>query len=116
MKLLVVDDEVEILTNVVSILEHKGFQCVACSSGEEAIEVLKNSSFDLIITDKKMKKVSGIDILNHVENNCHEVPVFLLTGDASSRIDFSNPKSQLLRKPYPMLDLIAQIEKVQAAA
>ncbi|UCF89395.1 MAG: response regulator, partial [bacterium] len=63
---LVVDDDRFFLRQMLDVLTSGGFQAVGVSSGEEAMEVLKQKKFQVIVTDVVMKDMSGIDLLRHV--------------------------------------------------
>ncbi|TAK09099.1 MAG: response regulator [Candidatus Manganitrophaceae bacterium] len=82
-KILLVDDEEALLETLRSILELDGYQVVTVSSGEEAIQTMERSSFDLILTDLKMKGISGLDVLAHAEKLWPRPVTILLTGYAS---------------------------------
>ena len=82
-KILLVDDEEALLETLRSILELEGYQVVTVSSGEEAIEAMERASFDLILTDLKMKGISGLDVLAHAETLWPRPVTILLTGYAS---------------------------------
>jgi DNA-binding response OmpR family regulator len=81
--ILIVDDEEHVrfslskaLASVVEIVEEAG-------SGEEALDRLSGTSFDIVLTDIRMGRVSGIDLLTQIRERWPDVVVILLTGYAS---------------------------------
>jgi len=77
--ILVVDDEPAQRQLLRATLE-KTYSVVSASNGELAKELLKNRSFDLVITDQKMPGISGIDLLRWIKEKTPETPVILLTA------------------------------------
>jgi len=82
-RLLIVDDEMVIREGLKRVLEGEGFTVEACSSGFNAIEIMQQREFDLIITDLKMPGMSGIEVLKSVRTLQPHIPVILITGFAS---------------------------------
>lgn len=82
-KVLVVDDEQLILKIIADILTKEGYEVIAANNCEKAIELLKTNSFDTVISDIKMPKKSGIDLLEEIRNKDPHIPVILMTGFAS---------------------------------
>jgi len=61
--ILLVDDEIINLENVGHFLSRKGFTVTTAASGEEAIELLQHSHFDLVVTDFKMHDIDGVQVM-----------------------------------------------------
>lgn len=80
-KVLLVDDEVEMLDSLVKILSfRKEFEITPCNNPQEALELIKNTDFDLVISDLKMKDIDGIEILNNALNQNPETVVIIISG------------------------------------
>ncbi|MGD8736019.1 MAG: response regulator, partial [Anaerolineae bacterium] len=62
-RILVVDDDRDTCMLMADILVEEGYDVRTCSQGEEALEVLEQEHFDLVLSDIKMPRVSGIDLL-----------------------------------------------------
>jgi CheY-like chemotaxis protein len=62
-RLLVVDDEKVALNNLMYILKKEGYDVTGTQSGPRALSLLEEQEFDLILTDLKMEKVDGMQIL-----------------------------------------------------
>jgi len=79
-RLLVVDDAPQTLEVLQRNLTSKGYQVFTAQSVAEAIRILETTTVDLVITDLKMPKVSGIDLVRHVRENFKDTEVMMITG------------------------------------
>ena len=80
-KILVVDDDPQIVTLISMILEQAGFQSKGCLNGEEALEQLMNISFDLIVSDFFMPNMDGKVFLHKTREMEIDVPFVFLTAN-----------------------------------
>ena len=78
--ILIVDDEKNYLTILSAILEDEGFEVLTAPGGSEALEVHKSSDLDLILTDMKMPKMDGIELLENIKENDPDLPVIMMTA------------------------------------
>ncbi|MCP4567868.1 MAG: sigma-54-dependent Fis family transcriptional regulator [FCB group bacterium] len=79
LNVLLVDDD-KLVNEFIGETLQRFHDVTTAFSGEEARELLDKSSFDIVITDIKMHKISGMDILTHVKNNCPETEVIMMTA------------------------------------
>jgi DNA-binding NtrC family response regulator len=79
----VVDDAPETLEVLRRNLESEGYRVFAAPGVAEALAVLETTPIDLVITDYKMPKVSGLDLVRHVRENLKDTEVVMITGYAS---------------------------------
>src|SRR4030043_407935 len=82
-RILRVEDEDIIRKNLGYILKKKDFLVTTASSGIEALKRLETSGFDVILTDIKMDKVTGIEVLEKTKNRYPDTKVIMITGYAS---------------------------------
>lgn len=82
-RILVVDDEKIALESLAYILTGEGYEVVQAHSGADAIEKLKVSGFDAILTDLIMGDVDGNAVLKEVRNRSADTPVIMITGYAT---------------------------------
>lgn len=82
-RILVVDDEPIVLRNCKRILEEEGFGVSTAKSGEQALKILKQESFDLVITDLMMLAVDGMELLQQIKKTQIETEVIMITGYGS---------------------------------
>lgn len=80
---LVVDDEQEFRDITVKRLGRRGLEVRGAESGEKALEILEQSSIDVVVLDVKMQGLDGIETLRRIRNMKPLVEVVLLTGHAS---------------------------------
>ena len=88
-RLLVVDDESNIRLLYSQELSEEGHQVVTAASAVEAAEKLAESDFDLVVLDIKLKNESGLDLLQKMVKERHEMPVILCTAFSCYKDDFS---------------------------
>ncbi len=81
--ILVVDDEGAIRYSVTKTLERVGYQVVTASSGEEALDIMMDQDFDVVLTDIRMPGISGVDLLARIKEHSVDAVVILMTGYAS---------------------------------
>lgn len=82
-RILVVDDD-EIARDVVSsALSREGYSIISANDGIEAMKILQIEDIDLVITDLKMPRADGMDVLRHVVRNNPETAVVILTAYGS---------------------------------
>lgn len=79
-KILVVDDEKHIRDVMDILLKNEGYDVLVADGGESGIEAMKKDIFDLVITDLKMPKVSGFDLLKTVKNISPDTVVVIITA------------------------------------
>jgi DNA-binding NtrC family response regulator len=88
-RLLVVDDESSIRLLYSQELSDEGYQVVTAASAAEAAEKLAESDFDLVVLDIKLKNESGLDLLQKMVKERHDMPVILCTAFSCYKDDFS---------------------------
>jgi DNA-binding NtrC family response regulator len=88
-KLLVVDDESNIRRLYAQELSEEGHQVVTAASATEAVEKLGESDFDLVVLDIKLKNESGLELLQTIVKERHDMPVILCTAFSCYKDDFS---------------------------
>ena len=86
-KILLVDDESSYRMSVAMVLKKTGlYEIDEASSGEEAIEALKQGDCDLVILDHQMGDVSGLNVMQWFHEQKMQIPVIVLTGSGSDTI------------------------------
>ena len=113
-KILIVDDEELILNSLGLELEGEGYEVFLAANGEEAIAILRENYFDLIITDLMMEGLNGLDVLKVAKQIDPEVAVVILTGygEVASAIEALRlGASDYLLKPCDCNELNLRIAK-----
>lgn len=113
LRLMFVDDEEELVSALVERLELRGIDAIGVTSGDEALEHLREESFDVVIIDVKMPGIGGLEVLRTVSRRYPNVKVILMTGHGSaedSEIGRRLGAVAYLQKPVDLEDLLATIE------
>lgn len=82
-KILVVDDEETVCSSVKKVLSRKGYDVSQALNVEDAIELIKEMTFDLVITDLMIPGTSGMELLQTIRDHYPELDVIMITGYAS---------------------------------
>jgi DNA-binding response OmpR family regulator len=78
--ILIVDDEAPIRLTMDSLLRRRGYMVTTAESGEEALPLIHQHRFDLLLLDLKMPGMSGLDVARHAREYLPEVAIIILTG------------------------------------
>ena len=116
MRILIVDDEPKMGVLLESRLEEEGHFARSVLSGAAALREIPNG-YDLLITDLKMPKMSGLDLLKKVRENHPDVAVILMTAYASVETAIDAMKlgaEDYIVKPFPSGEMVRLVEKVDA--
>ena len=112
--ILLVDDDHFILEGIGSHLESNGFQVTRASSGEMAVDLLKTTDFDLVISDLIMETTNGIQVLQKAKSLDPDIQVIILTGygDLNSAIQaLRNQADDFLLKPCESQEMLFRVKK-----
>ena len=88
-RILVVDDEANIRILYAEELSEEGYEVATAANTAEAIEKLQEKDFDLAVLDIKLKNESGIDLLQKLVKERHDMPVVLCSAFSCYKDDFS---------------------------
>ncbi|MEM7212596.1 MAG: response regulator [Pseudomonadota bacterium] len=112
--ILLVDDEPMVREELMEALEFEGFDVEAVGSVADALEICATTAFDVIITDLKMPKAGGLDLLAALKDMNHRPLTFVLSGHGaqSNRVEAMNLGAlECFSKPIDPDDLIEEIGK-----
>jgi len=110
-RILVVEDEDIARRNLEHILKKEGYRVIAANSGAKALELLRHQDFDLVLTDLKMEKVDGMQVLAKSRELHPYTEVIMITGYATVDSAVATMKEgayHYIAKPYK-IDEIRQI-------
>ncbi len=114
-RILVVDDSVNTLEVIKRNLMSQGYQVFTAPGVPEAIDILNRTELDLVITDLKMPKVSGLDLVRHVRENFKNTEVMMITGYPSIEGAVEAVKTgaeEFLPKPFTDDELLSAVKRV----
>lgn len=109
---LVVDDDLLVLTNMAAMLDDLGHTVFEAASARDALAILRReSTIELVLTDQAMPQMTGLQLIDEIKNGWPKLPVILATGFAELPPDI-DPQQITLAKPFLQHDLA---ETVRAA-
>ena len=80
------DDEIELLRPHIMFLEKKGYEVVTTNNGREAVELVRQSHFDIVFLDEQMPGISGVEALEAIKAEYPNLPVVMITKSEEERI------------------------------
>lgn len=113
-RVLIVDDDVSILGVVSEVLEDDGYTVTTASSGEEALDILRDNQFSLVMSDIRLPGINGVEVLEHIKRISPRTNVIIITSHASldTSIDaIKHGAYDYLLKPFEDLSLISSAAK-----
>jgi len=111
--LLYVEDDESLSFVTRDNLEMKGYRITHCANGREALEVLRNQSFDLCILDVMLPEVDGFDIAREIRRLDQHTPIIFLTAKSLKEDRIHGLKigaDDYITKPFSIEELILKIE------
>ena len=113
-KILVVDDYSPTRNLIIEALrQNSQYQLYEAESGEDALRILENKNFDLIISDIMMPGMNGMDLLHAVRQSDPAVSVIMITGNPTTDLTVSAIKKgavDFLTKPFDIDDLLYKVD------
>ena len=114
--ILVVDDEEIARTNLEYVLRKEGYQVNTAVNGQDALNKLRQKEFELILTDLKMEKMDGIQLLESAKQVAPNTEIVMITGYAtvSSAVDaLKKGAAHYLPKPIDLEDLRSTVRQIR---
>ena len=102
-KILIVDDEASIREFLEIMLKKEGYDVTCAEDGQQAVEILKKKSFDMVISDLQMPRMTGIELLHHVNLNYPDLTFMVITafGTTESAVEVMKKGAyDYLTKPF----------------
>ncbi|HLP16396.1 MAG TPA: response regulator [Bacteroidota bacterium] len=115
---LVVDDEDALRSVLSTELLSEGYVVETAPDGDDAIAILQQKAFDLVLLDIKMPRVDGFEVLRFIKQRYPNTKVIMLTGFADLKNAIESKKlgaEDFVSKPYDLVDLLTTIERVLSA-
>lgn len=110
MRVLIVEDNKKLIESI-SIELNKHFETEKCEDGEEALYLINQNIYDLIILDLMLPSINGVDILKNMRKNNIDTPVIILTAKESldDKVEaFTIGANDYLTKPFYIEELVAR--------
>ena len=111
---LIVEDEDSLRKALSQLLLNKGYEVTEVSDGNEAFSILEKSNFDLVITDLRMKIVSGEEVLKKVKENSPTTEVIIITAYGtiqSAVVAMKAGAFDYITKPFKLEEILSILDK-----
>jgi CheY-like chemotaxis protein len=115
LRVLLVDDEQDIIEVIQDRLEAYGFTVVTAGTGVEALQTLAMERFDGVFLDVKMPEMGGIEALEEIRKKDREIPIIIITSSSTreSAIEaLAKGANDFVLKPFEWQELKVKIEKI----
>jgi two-component system response regulator HydG len=116
-RILVVDDHPEMVSLLRDALTDAGFQVVTATGGDEAISCLRESPFDVVLTDLRMSQTDGFDVLGAARSVNPELPVLIMTafGNVDSAVEaMKRGAFHYFTKPFQLDEVLLLVDRALA--
>jgi DNA-binding response OmpR family regulator/predicted regulator of Ras-like GTPase activity (Roadblock/LC7/MglB family) len=114
-RILVVDDEQNIVKSCTKMLEVVGFDAIGTTNGHEAVEMSRAEGFDLVLVDLRMPEISGLDVLREIKAHDEEATVVIFTayGTKDSAVEALRlGAAEFLEKPLETDVLVGTVQRL----
>ncbi len=88
MKVLVVDDDLKVRETLKEMLSHFGYECRIAANGREALNILQEEHFPIVLSDIRMPEMDGVELLKKTKKNYPEIDVISITGYGKEHFRF----------------------------
>ncbi|MGC8989343.1 MAG: sigma-54-dependent transcriptional regulator [Verrucomicrobiia bacterium] len=112
--LLIVDDERNMRASLRTIMEGEGFEVETAESAEQALQLLNQEEFFLVITDARLGGMSGYDLLKEIKSRRQTLPVLVITAYATPKLAVEAIKAgaeDYLAKPFAPEELVHAVQR-----
>ena len=116
-KILLAEDDNSMRHFLGRALERAGHEVFSVSQGDEALPVLAEGRFDLLLADIVMPEMDGLELARRAEKLSHGLKIIFITGFAAVAMNARNnpmPGTTVLSKPFHLRQLVAEVDKALA--
>lgn len=113
-RILIVDDNPHMSSLLSDILEFFDYGALGAQDGEEALKLLHKDSVDMVITDLRMPRMGGLDLLRAIKDKFPNLPVVVITGfgtDSSESDAYAAQADGFLAKPFKVDQIKGLLKK-----
>ena len=114
MRILVVDDSEGVRDLVEKLLQFLGHEVRLAANGKEALDILEGFGPDIVVTDRRMPRMSGEELIRQIKQGKPNLPVILMTGDdlssAARNVIAATGADGILNKPFSEEDLTKALD------
>ena len=115
-RILIIDDDHQILLMIKKMLERAGFEVDLASNGNEGIELIKKVSVDLVITDIIMPEKEGLETIREMKRLCPDLKIIAMSGGGKVSADnyLNTAKifgaSKIMAKPFSQKQMVSAVQ------
>ena len=112
MRLLLVEDDMEISQMLKNFLETENYEIVSAADGEEAYEKWNENTYDLVLLDLMIPKISGMEIMQHIRESS-TVPIIIVSAkdtDSDKTLGLGLGADDYITKPFSVTEVLARIK------
>ncbi len=118
MKILFIDDEKEILSSIKRQFRKIKYEITTCASGKQALELLSNEEYPIVISDERMPDINGLELMKMIKEQHPDTIRIILSGYADSQtiIEAINQGEifRFISKPWELEELLKNIAEAEA--
>lgn len=115
MDILVVDDDPIVLHSCVRILESSGYNIVTATRVKEAMEILEQQNFSLMLVDIKMPEEDGLALIKKAREKGYPIPILVMSGfptNETIRSSIESGAHAFISKPFTPDELAEEVKKI----
>ena len=116
-KILWVDDEIEMLKSHFLFLDERGYDVTPCTNGQDALDLIDTNHYAIVLLDENMPGLNGLETLQEIKNRKSQLPVVMITKNEEERImeDAIGAKiSDYLIKPINPNQILLSLKKISS--
>lgn len=112
-RLLIVEDEQQLIHLMINIFKRLNYEVFACTTGQEALQLIEREEIDLMITDIFLKDLNGQELIEIIRSNPYykNIKVIFTSGMAFELSDFKLKPDAFLAKPFSLAELLATVKQ-----
>ena len=113
MNILLVEDDNQVAEFIMAELAAAGHRCQHALDGREGLDVAENGSFDVMVIDRMMPRMNGLELVRALRDSGDHTPALVLSalGEVDDRVQgLQSGADDYLTKPFSMAELLARLE------
>ena len=117
-RILLAEDDDSLRAFLSRALQRAGYDVTACADGEEALAVLDDAQWDLLLTDIVMPGIDGIELARRAAARQDDLRIMFITGFAAVALaagERAPAGAKVLSKPIHLREIVAEVERMMAA-
>lgn len=117
LRIMVLDDEPIVCKRLKPALEKQGYEVDTFTQSTDAMEQIKQTDYDIIVTDLKMKGVDGMELLTEAKRRSPRTEVIVITGFATletARQSFQKGVFDFIAKPFKLSEIQEVVKRAEA--